>query len=162
MAIIKQTSLTAIFTNSTNKPSFVGVWTEKTTDYTFDYELQRIKGVKVASASSDEVYECTQHPHSHSCTCKGSRWTSKWHKEAMENGTTPKTCKHVAALIAAGVFTAPPVKHDVGTVIKFMYETDNIADLQMIDGKLCVPVAKTGGKIVEVTCVLAQGQMQLA
>lgn len=163
MAFVKQTSLTAQFTNSTTKPSFVGVWTDQTTDYTYEYELERIKNVRVASETTDEVYTCTQHPHSHSCTCKDHQFrANKRFTEALAKGTSPKVCKHVQALIDVGVFVKPPIKYNIGTVTKFMYETDNIADLEKIDGKLCVPVSKTGGKIVEVTCVMAQGTLQLA
>lgn len=152
----------SIITNAEGKAVFVGRWTTDFNKIVYTHKLEVKRGLKVASQTvENKVYTVSQNEDGHMCTCDAGHYhTAKWRYDAVEHGVAPMVCKHVRALIDLGIFQEPPVGKKAGWKTTFVYITDNMDNLEMIDGKLCVTRSKTHGEIVEVTLVLPNSNFQ--
>ncbi len=120
---------------------------------TYEYDMPALS-LSVQSESGTEVYVVKQHPHSHSCTCKGHQFHyTKWLKSARETGGRVRCCKHVQAAIDSGLFTQSPIGKPEKVTEEVYWMTANPADLQKVDGDFYVPVAVAGFKLVKVKLV---------
>lgn len=152
----------SIITNVDNKNIFVGRWTSETQTVIYTHKLEVKRDFKVASQTvENKVYSVSQNIDGHICTCDGAHYhTAMWRAEAQEAGVAPKVCKHVRALINLGIFQEPPVGKKASWNTTYVYTTDDIGNLEMIDNKLCVSRSKTNGQIVEVVLVLPNCRYQ--
>lgn len=120
---------------------------------TFDYEMEWAK-LSVQSENTSEVYTVTQFPYRHTCNCLGYlNHSDEWTKEARQNGTAVKTCKHIREAVASGLFSVAPIGKPVFFTEEQYWITTDPLELHKANGKFYVPLAVTGGALIEVKMV---------
>lgn len=144
------------YTNRGTQNVFIARWKATEDKIVYSYHMEKKYSIQIASQTVEgKVHYATQLEHKHICSCEDCTYRSEgWAKDAIETETPAHVCKHMQALIDAGVFQEPPTGRKVQIGSTKIYEATNMGDLEIIGGRLCVPLSVTGNQIVEVTLLL--------